>query len=150
MDDFTIIQCIKQLNSYLDSFCREQVLKGELTPSQSFFISYLVCHNSEDGIHPTDWRDISGMSRPAVSSLLKALRQKGYLEMSADVNDDRKKHILPTQKAQDYDKEMHEGLKQTIDCLYRGISDENIKIVEESLGIMLENIKRESKGRNEL
>lgn len=151
MDDLAVMHYLRQVNVFLDSMCREQITQNGLTTSQNFCLAYLLrCNEEGGGICPTELCRASGVSRPAISALLKELKKKGYLEMAADPGDDRKKHIVLTEKAREYEQKMQEDMKRTRDCLCKDIPEEDIRITERCLGIMLKNLKQETKRRNDL
>lgn len=141
---------LRQINVFLELMCREQIAQNGLTTSQNFCLAYLLRRGDDDSICPTELCRASGVSRPAVSALLKELKKKGYLEMTADPGDDRKKHILLTEKAREYEQKMQENIKRTRDCLCRDIPEEDILVTERCLGIMIKNLKNETKRRNDL
>lgn len=151
MDDLAVMHYLRQINIFLEQMCKEHIADNGLTTSQSFCIAYLLRHNAdEEGICPTELCRASGVSRPAISALLKELKKKGYLEMAADPGDDRKKHIVLTEKAREYEQKMQEDMNRTRDCLCKDIPEEDVRITERCLGIMLKNLKQETKRRNDL
>ena len=143
MDESNILWLLKQLDISLDHYGREKIENGELTQSQFFMLNYLIAQE-EHQYHATDIHLNIGISKAAISSNLKSLKQKGYLRLVAAPGDDRKKQIVLSQKAYSAAGMMKASLKKHQTCLCHGISQQNLKILEDSLNIMIANIKRET------
>ena len=70
---------------------------GNISGVQVYFLVYLLRHHRE-GSYLTDMCREIGVSKSTLSTLIKKLREKGYLYFQEDPSDIRKKKILPTEK----------------------------------------------------
>lgn len=143
MSDHNMIWLIKQLNISLDQYGRETRKAEALTPSESFVLSFLLFHKEQE-LCATDIHLKFGLSKASVSSVLKSLRQKGYLERKTAPGDDRRKQIVLTTKAFEAEKQVTEILKIRQSCLCRGIPEKNLDIVEDSLKKMILNLRKQT------
>lgn len=140
MKEDKILFILKRLNSSIDQLNKEKSESGGLTLSQSYWLHYLLVNNGKK-FYETDIHTDCGLSRASISSTLKKLRQKGYIEMIADTDDDRRKQIILTDKAYQADKELTADLLSKQNRICSGISPEKLDVTIECLNIMLENVK---------
>lgn len=145
MDERNTILILKQLSNSLDQYGREEMKHQDLTPSQSFILNYLLSQKGRE-LYATNIHMELGISKAAVSSLLKALRRNGYLRMESDPEDDRRKQITLSEKAYEVEKRIRESLKERQACLCRNISEQNLDMLETCLKRMIANIKPEIQG----
>ena len=89
-----IVLLLKKLNLALEQCGREHMKRLDISPSQGLALSYLF---SREGYvtYSTQLHKQFGISKPAISSTLKGLKKKGYLEMVVNEADDRKKTNRP-------------------------------------------------------
>ena len=97
MTDDRLISLLKQANIFLDQYEREALRGSEITPAQSHMLNYLLKF-PEQTYSATDIRLDTGVSKAAISSSLKGLKQKGYITIRQVPEDERKKEILLTRK----------------------------------------------------
>lgn len=147
MEGYQIIWLLKQLHIAMEQHGRESLGGYDMTPAQSLMLDYLLTRKG--GVpYATDLHIESGISKSAISSTLKGLRKKGYLEMTIDPVDDRKKQIVLTDKARQAEQQIEASLQKRQACLCQEIPEQNLKILEESLRHMLANMKQENQRRN--
>lgn len=149
MENDNILWLIKQLNISLDQYGKEDMKSADITRSQSFFLSHLLSKNSRS-LYATSLHVESGISKAAISSTLKALKQNGYIIMEADPEDDRKKQIILTEKAYEEERQIQAHLDRQQACLCEGISQHDLRILKNSLNKMISNLKSEYARRNVL
>ena len=65
--------------------------------------------------------------------------------MKADVKDDRKRKIVLTERAYKAQERIEKSLKKRMTCIYRGISEQELEILESLLERMIFNLKQEAK-----
>ena len=114
----------------------------DLTPTQSILLQYLLAHKGQE-ICGIDLHTTLRISKSSVSSTLKALKQKGYVNLREDPMDDRKKQILLTEKAYNAEQLIQSSLLRQQKYLCEGISKQRLRYLEEDLEQMLCNLKKE-------
>lgn len=147
MKSYQIVWLIKQLHTALEQSGREVLEQYGLTSSQGLLLDYLLTQKGAV-LYATDLHLKSGISKSAISCALKELRKKGYLELTTEPADDRKKRIVLTDKARRAERQIEASLKKKQACLCREIPEPELQILENSLRTMLANLKQESKRRN--
>lgn len=114
----------------------------DLTPTQSILLQYLLAHKGQE-ICGVDLHTTLRISKSSVSSTLKALKQKGYVNLREDPMDDRKKQILLTEKAYNAEQLIQSSLLRQQKYLCEGIPTQRLQYLEEDLEQMLCNLKKE-------
>lgn len=140
MYESNIIWLLKQLNISLDQYGREEMKDEDITPSQGWVLNYLFSCG-EQAKYATDIHAESGISRAAISSMLKGLKKSGYIEMRAVSGDDRKKGITLTAKAYRARETIESVLKRQMERLCSGLSGEELELFTYTLNRMISNIK---------
>ncbi|WP_270812442.1 MarR family winged helix-turn-helix transcriptional regulator [Hungatella effluvii] len=140
MYESNIIWLLKQLNISLDQYGREEMKDEDITPSQGWVLNYLFSCG-EQAKYATDIHAESGISRAAISSILKGLKKGGYIEMRAVSGDDRKKGITLTAKAYRARETIESVLKRQMERLCSGLSGEELELFTYTLNRMISNIK---------
>lgn len=143
---FGTLLLLKQLNLALEAYGREQLKWLELSPSQVMALHYLLSRKGHS-VCATELHEMFGVSKPAISAILKGLRQKGYLELQLSPQDDRKKQIVLTQKAYQMEPQIAASLAQQQERVCRRVPEQQRKALESGLLIMIENLK-ETQGGN--
>ncbi len=142
MGENTIIEQLKLLN-HLMEYGRKDVVKGEqLTQSQCYILRYLFMKGEKE-LCATDIHMVLGISKASISTLLKGLKQEGYLTMISDPEDDRKKQIRLTKKAYEMEERIDYGFAQMQEMMLKGISQNDRMVLERCLKQMSKNLKEE-------
>lgn len=144
----TILLLLKQLNLCLEQYGRDHMKNLDISPSQSLALDYLFSQKSH-AVYATELHEKFGISKSAISATLKGLKQKGYLKMVINPEDDRKKQIVLTSKAYEIKKQIDAGLLEQQARLCRQIPEQHLEILENALQIMIHNIKQEPVRRKE-
>lgn len=134
---------LKQLHISLEQYGRLQMKEMELSPTQGIVLQYLLSAGQEP-IYAVDLHEALGVSKPTISATLTALREKGYVQLEGNPEDDRKKQILLTDKAVAMGEKLDASLQWQERQLCRGISSQRLKNLEEDLTMMLANVRRET------
>lgn len=141
MDEIRIGCLLRQVNAGLIRYGKSSMEKLDLTPAQSMMLEHLLAQNKKEYCL-TDICAETELSKATVSTMLKALRKRGYLVMEANSDDDRKKKIVLTQKAYETQGAVEESLKKRGDCIYNGISKSELENLEHTLNKMIFNLKQ--------
>ena len=140
MYESNIIWLLKQLNISLDQYGREEMKSEDITPSQGWVLNYLFSCG-ERATYATDIHAECGISRAAISSMLKGRKKGGYIEMRAVSGDDRKKRITLTAKAYRARETIESVLTRQMERLCGGLSAEELELFTYTLNRMISNIK---------
>ncbi|MCC8025150.1 MAG: MarR family transcriptional regulator [Clostridium sp.] len=139
-----VMRLLKQLNLTVEMMVNHMFVHNDLTASQCDVLSCLMDHGKSAVSATLIHREL-GLSRAAVSALLKRLKVKGYLVFETAPHDDRQKLILLTDKARRIEQEMDEKAEVIKGCLYRGFSKEEQEALEGMIRRMLCNLKAEQR-----
>lgn len=115
-----ILWNLKKVNLELESVINGLLEDLGLTASQGAILIYVLRHQ-ETVICSAEIHRNFGIARPTVSSLLKKLRQKGYIQFENCPQDDRQKMILATPKGA--------GVKAALDFRIRSMEQELLRDV---------------------
>lgn len=112
----------------------------EITCKQFFL---LACMNLYPHEAPTanQMAETMGCSRQNVKEILNSLIKKELIVLVQDKNDKRKQRIHLTEKTKALSSKYAEKEKQFMSLLYKGISDDEIRIVYKIISKMEENLK---------
>ncbi len=136
-----VILLVRQLNHSLEQCGREQMKRLDISPSQGLALHYLLSRTGHT-VYATELHEKLGISKSAISSILKALKKKGFLDMASAVKDDRRKQIILTEKAFETEKQIEQSLAEQHNRLCRNIPKQNLEISETVLLSMISNIKQ--------
>ena len=107
------------------------------------WLQYLLSAGQEP-IYAVDLHEALGVSKSTISATLTALREKRYVQLEGNPEDDRKKQILLTDKAVAMGEKLDASLQWQERQLCRGISSQRLKNLEEDLTMMLANVRQET------
>lgn len=142
----TLMWTLKQLNLSLEQYGREQMEALGISPTQGITLHHLLSRKDQM-VYAVDLHEALGLSKSAVSDTLKALKQKGYLTMTVNPNDDRKKQIVLTDKAYELEDKLSASLREQQERLCKTISEQRLKQLKADLEIMLLNLTPEDNQR---
>lgn len=141
MKESKIESLVRQLNIALIQYGKENRKDLDMTSAQSVLLWHLLsCKEKE--IFLAEVFAKAEISKATISVMLKALREKGYLIMKADSNDDRKKKIILTERAYEVQDAIEKSLKKRTECIYRGISEQELAVLENALEKIIANLKQ--------
>ena len=140
----SILWLLRQLFILLEPYGKNTLKMDDLSASQSYLLYYLLLSEAPQS-YASDIHIQLGLSKATLSSNLKALRQRGYIQTGSDPQDDRKKQIRLTEKAHCLKHRLQEVISQKQGCLCQGLSSHQIEILEYCLTKMLLNIKQYSR-----
>lgn len=148
MEEKNIVWLLKQLNLLVEQYAREHMRVRNITLAQWYMLNFLLLEDGNE-IFATDIHLKFGISKASVSTVLKGMKQQGYLEMVGDPRDDRRKKLILTEKAYSVREEVREDIRKQEESLCRGLSEEQREQLREYLGIMTVNLKSEHTRRHE-
>lgn len=134
------LRLLKKLNLGLESDINGDMAKLGVTAAQCDVLSYLMGRAGQE-VGPTDLHRDLGISKAAVSALLKKLRGKGLLAVEADPEDDRRKRIRLLPEAWKLNAQLDGTVDRLMEGLYRGFTEKEEKTLLALLQRMDENLK---------
>ncbi len=113
----------------------------EITCKQFFLIA---CMNLFEDMAPTanDLAEVMGCSRQSVKEILNSLEKKGFVRLCVDEMDRRKQRIYLTEKNFAMAKKNRQREELFMECLYKDIKEEDIKLAFKVLSKMEDNLKQ--------
>ncbi|RGY96935.1 MarR family transcriptional regulator [Clostridium sp. AM58-1XD] len=139
LKDDNVLRLLKQLNLVLEGTINHMFSSSGLTAAQCDVLSYLTAHESPNLVATAVHRDLH-ISRASVSTLLKRLKGKGYLNFQASPDDDRQKRIVLTEKARRMKLEMERKALIIDEKIYEGFSQEERTALEHMIRHMISNL----------
>lgn len=140
MDD-NVLRLLKKL-SLMVSVREDQIFaENDLTAAQSDVLMILLDQEGKKEIFSGDIHRELGISKAAVSMLLKKLRQKGYIDLQSTTGDDRMKQILLTPRARQVKEELDKKMDLFQKYLYQGFSGSEYEQLGQLVSRMLANLK---------
>ncbi len=119
VDRDAIARDSRQISIQLELRANEELSREGLTAMQAHMLRYILRH-SEEGTSLTTIHREFGYSMASLSSLLKRLREKGYVRVERCMGDDRRKLLFATEKAS----QLQESLDRSIDGLQERLYDQ--------------------------
>lgn len=135
-----MILLIKQLHLALEQCAKEQLEGCGVSPTQGLILGYLFSRSGES-VYSIDLHAHLGISKSAVSSELRKLKEGGYLMFQDNPGDDRKKRIVLTGKADGIRRMLSEALHAREESICRGIPTESVESTKKCLLLMRDNMK---------
>lgn len=114
-----------------------------ITFPQSRVIGHLI---SSEGIHDINQRDLEhalGIKASSISSLVRNLENKGFIECNRRTRDARNKSITLTDKGREITKSMDEIIQSSETLLAEGMSDDEIQLLKSLLSRVMHNLEKE-------
>lgn len=139
--DENVMRLLKKLNLAMESLGNAMMVKHGMSAAQCNVLGYLTDHE-EQNICARDLHISLGLSKANVSSLLKKLKNGGYIDFMPDPSDGRLKHICLTERADELKDEIEQGFKNLEGCMYQGFTEGEKLLLSELLGRMLSNLKQ--------
>lgn len=148
LGEYRIGSLLRQLNSSLIQYKAGETRLSDITPTQCILL-HILLQEGREGICSSDICAESGLSRASISGILKLLRRKGYLTMESLPEDERRKKIVLTEKVYTVRNEIEEEIKNQLKCMCRGISEEELRLVEDVLQRMIHNLRNNTKSEGD-
>jgi len=116
-----------------------QLNRFDLTASQMDVLICLRIHESQE-IHQREIENWLRLKNPTVTGILNRLEEKGFIERKTNPEDRRFRRIELTEKSKMLLDESREEMEERDKRLYRCMTEEEQKILEELLDRMLKNL----------
>lgn len=139
-----LLWLLKETSLMLARHDRELLRIGDLTPAENYLLGYFLGHE-ERAFCATDLHLILGISKPAISTLLKSLKKKGYLQIEVLPQDERKKSITLTAKAYSVHEQIATAMREREAALCRGISDRELDLLKQLLNKLIANMDQNNR-----
>lgn len=149
MPNGNILLLLRQVDVCLNLYGSSKLDAMEITPAQAFMLNEMFSMEQDKGRYASSLSLRMGFSRATVSSTLKQLRKKGYIQMDMDAEDNRRKPIVLTLKAYEKKGAVKQYMDDLTQCLCRGISRHDLERMEQTLKTFLTNVQQET-GRDDL
>lgn len=130
----------RQISIQMEQMANCCLAQAEITGVQAQMLLYLLRH-SEGGISVTELHQITGYSKATVSSLVKRLREKGYIRMEPCLEDDRRRLFFSTEKGRQVQALLVDSIRKVEDLLYQGFSPEELSTLDGLQKRMLNNLR---------
>lgn len=131
----------RQISIQLERMANRVMARRELTGAQGRMLLYILEH-SDAGTSLTQIHNAFGYSKPALSEILKRLREKDYVRSERCAQDDRKKLLFGTDKGRQVKAFLDVAFCQACDQLYLGFSPGDLAQLDRFQQRMLRNLSR--------
>ena len=129
----------RQISIQLEQMANRVMASRDLTGAQGRMLLYILDH-SDGGTSLTQIHNAFGYSKPALSEILKRLREKDYVRAERCAQDDRKKLLFGTDKGRRVKTFLDEAFQQACDQLYLGFSPGELEQLDRFQRKMLRNL----------
>lgn len=141
-----LIWKIKQLNDFIEKYSRAYLKTLNLTLAQAIILNDLW-QRQDQTTYAKDLQQHLGMSKSFISTTLKALKQKGYIQITEDKQDDRKKALVLTSQAVACQAEIAGSLQMLQSQLEEMFEPEHLTILESDLECLLRKCRASNERR---
>ena len=139
VDRSTIIRDNRRISVQMQQQANRAIAEKGLTSVQAHLLLYILDH-SEKGISLTEIHQEFGYSMAALSSLVKRLKEKGYVRTAPCAGDDRRKILYGTSKGEEVREFLDRSFFRAQDQLYRGFSQAELVTLDRLQKKMLRNL----------
>ena len=138
LDRRAIARDNRQISIQLELRANRALAREDLTGVQAQILLYIL--EAPNGTSLTAIHRDSGYSMPAISTLVKRLREKGYVRVEPCAADDRRKLLFGTDKGKQVQNFLDESIRETEDWLYQDFSAEDLATLDQLQKRMLHNL----------
>lgn len=115
-----------------------------LTAAQADVMKYAMLHENGEMIS-SDIHEQFHISRANISSIIKRLRSKGYLEFKMNPKDNRQKQIIVTEEARNMEAELDSCIERLKSVLFKDLTVEEVICFQNALVKMEANLSGENR-----
>ena len=116
---------------------------AEVTWKQFFAI---ICINlCKESPTINELSDIMGSSHQNVKQILLKLEKRGFVEMTSDESDKRKKRIVVTEKCRQFCEKNEKESRERMDRIFAGIAEEQVLATIQTIAQMERNLMKQTK-----
>lgn len=116
-----------------------QIGYDNMTMMNGWIIGYLIRHEN-DTIYQKDLEKNFKVGKSSLSSTLKIMEEKGYIERKSVPGNARVKQVVLTEKAREYHRNMEQGRLELEEQVTRGLSEEEIELFRQVVQKMQSNV----------
>lgn len=131
----------RQISIQLELLANRALAQTGITAVQADVLLFILNH-AEEGTSLTDIHQAFGYSMAAISSLLKRLREKGYVRVEHCREDDRRKLLFGTEKGKQVREFLDCAICTAQEQLCCGFSAEELNVLEQMQQKMLGNLSQ--------
>ena len=111
-----------------------------LTGVQSRVMPYILVKSADGPVFQRDVEAVFGLSRSTATGILQSMEKNDLILRESVASDARLKSLIPTQKAAYLDAQVGEYLRNTEQCLTRGLSNAQLALFLETVAHMSKNM----------
>ena len=111
-----------------------------LTGVQSRVMHYILVKSADGPVFQRDVEAVFGLSRSTATGILQSMEKNDLILRESVASDARLKSLIPTQKAAYLDAQVGEYLRNTEQCLTRGLSNAQLALFLETVAHMSKNM----------
>lgn len=139
MEELPLSGRIRNVHIAIEAELNRQMKDYELTATQSMALKYIVsCEKDE--INQVDVEKHLKCSNPTVAGIVKRLEEKDLVACVNSARDKRFKKLLPTEKSRRLIALMDKRVDQLNERITRGISEEEVSLLQKLLEKMEKNL----------
>lgn len=139
LDRSALVWDSRKINIQLDQLVNQSLAEEDITVVQAQILLH-VLRRAEAGTSVTALHQELHYSKATVSSLVKRLRQKGYVRVEPCREDDRRRLLFGTEKGLRVRKFLEDSIRDAEDRLYRGFSPQELSTLDHLQRKMLHNL----------
>lgn len=111
-----------------------------ITGVQSRVMHYILVKSADGPVFQRDVEAVFGLSRSTATGILQSMEKNDLILRESVASDARLKSLIPTQKAAYLDAQVGEYLRNTEQCLTRGLSNAQLALFLETVAHMSKNM----------
>ena len=138
-DEARILWDNRRISIQMEQWINSALSAWGLTATQAQVLLYILSH-SASGTSLTDIHRAFGCSMPALSGILKRLKEKGFVRSEHWAGDDRKKLLFATPAAQELGQHLDRSSCQARRCLCSCFSPEELATLDRLQQKLLTNL----------
>ena len=146
MEKSHMLYMLKEVNQFLEMQAKAMLKEDHMSFQEYLILGYLLFEDGGDS-YATGIHKKIGLSKAGVSSTLKNLRKKGYLNMEISSRDERIKRITLTEKAYQREAELQSNMEMNAGQLCKNIPEEELAVFGKCLHQMTCNIRQNNEKR---
>ncbi|MBR1740049.1 MAG: MarR family transcriptional regulator [Ruminococcus sp.] len=135
-----IFNANKYIHYKIESIITEELSGNDLTASQSHVLMFIM--NSPGEMNASRIHREMRISRATVSGLIKKLRQNGYITLEGCDEDERRKRVIPTEKARLRRKVIADCMSRIEDTAFADLSESELSELDRLITKVAKNINK--------
>lgn len=142
MTERNILSLIREIGTGINVLASGTLKHEELSPARMYMLSEILrLAGSKKEIPFSTLVKETNVSKAAVSTTLRDLKELKYLDINTNRNDRRRKIIAPTFRAINMKSEMEKNFSKMTETLFSGIDGKEQRVLEFILRKIIRNMK---------